>query len=78
MGGPRELRGAEAAAGFFLGLAQAGRSALIDGAVGVVVAPNGWLMVVLDVTISNGKIAAIDVVADPERLGRIELSTFGG
>ncbi|MBX9847143.1 MAG: RNA polymerase sigma factor SigJ [Xanthobacteraceae bacterium] len=78
MGGVRELRGADAAARFFLGRAQAARAALIDGAVGVVVAPNGRLMLVLSLTIANGKIAAIDVVADPERLGRIELSTLGG
>lgn len=78
MGGVRELRGADAAARFFLGRAQAARAALIDGAVGVVVAPNGRLMLVLSLTITNGKITAINVVADPERLGRIELSTLGG
>jgi hypothetical protein len=45
------------------------RTALIDGAVGVVVAPSGRLMLVLVVTIANGKITGVDVVADPERLG---------
>jgi RNA polymerase sigma-70 factor (ECF subfamily) len=77
LGDVRELRGAETVARFFLGRAQAARSAVIDGAVGVVVAPNGRLLLVLNVTITNGKIAAVDVVADPERLSRLELSVLG-
>jgi RNA polymerase sigma factor (sigma-70 family) len=76
LGDARELRGANAVARSFLGRAQAARPALIDGAVGVVVAPSGRLLLVLNVTIANGKIAAVDAVADPERLGRLELSVL--
>jgi len=31
-------------------------------------------MLVLRVTIANGKIAGIDVVADPDHLGRLEIA----
>jgi RNA polymerase sigma-70 factor, ECF subfamily len=78
LGDARELRGADAVARSFLGRAQTARSALIDGALGVVVAPSGRLLLVLNVTITNGKIAAINAVADPERLGRLELSALDG
>jgi DNA-directed RNA polymerase specialized sigma24 family protein len=78
LGDARELRGADAVARSFLGRAQAARSALIDGALGVVVAPNGRLLLVLNVTITNGKIAAVNAVADSERLGRLELSMLDG
>jgi RNA polymerase sigma factor (sigma-70 family) len=78
LGDARELRGADAVARSFLGRAQAARPALIDGALGVVVAPNGRLLLVLNVAITHGKIAAINAVADPERLGEVELSVLGG
>lgn len=77
MEGPTELRGAAAVARAYQGRAQTARSALVDGRVGVVVAPNGRLMLVLRVTIANGKIAEIEVVADPERLGALTLGVLG-
>jgi RNA polymerase sigma-70 factor (ECF subfamily) len=76
MGGLAEIRGADAVAKFYQGRAQAARTALIDGAIGVVVAPNGRLMLAIHVTITNGRIAAMDVVADPGRLGALELSVL--
>jgi RNA polymerase sigma factor (sigma-70 family) len=76
MGGLTEVRGAETVAGYFRGRAQAARSALIDGVVGVVVAPSGRLMLVLNVTVANGKISLIEAVADPERLRKMTLSAF--
>jgi RNA polymerase sigma-70 factor (ECF subfamily) len=48
--------------------------ALVDGAAGVVVAPRGRLQVVLALTFADGKIVAIDVVADPERLRALDLA----
>ena len=59
----------------------AGRSrsselAVVDGAVGIVFAPGGHLQVVLALTVSNHQIAAIDVIADPERLRRLELAVL--
>ena len=47
-----------------------------DGALGVVVAPQGRLLLVLNLTFAGDRIAAIDVVADPDRLGALDLSTL--
>jgi hypothetical protein len=58
--------------------AQGGGAALVDGRVGVVVAPMGRLFLVLQVTVSQGKIVAIDAIADSARLIRIELGAFTG
>ena len=45
--------------------------ALVNGAPGVVVTMRGRPFAVMGFTVSEGKIAAIDVFADPERIGRI-------
>ena len=68
LGGAPELRGAPAVARSFVGRAQSARSALVDGTVGVVVAPRGRLLLVLRITFGNGRIVGIDAVADPARL----------
>ncbi|HEY3366462.1 MAG TPA: hypothetical protein VGK74_15510 [Symbiobacteriaceae bacterium] len=52
------------------------QSALVNGAVGVVVAPLGRLLLVMGVTVKGGKIAEIDVIADPERLRQFDLAAF--
>ena len=49
---------------------------LVDGVVGVVIAPRGRLFRVLRFTIANGRIARIDVVGDPATLGRIDLGVL--
>jgi RNA polymerase sigma-70 factor (ECF subfamily) len=71
-----EVRGAAAVARQFAGRALGARTALVDGAVGVVVARRGRLFLVLRVTIMGGKIAALDVVADPARLGQLDLAVL--
>jgi RNA polymerase sigma-70 factor (ECF subfamily) len=76
LGGPAEIRGAAAVATNFRGRAQLARPALVDGAAGVVVAPQGRLLLVLVLTITRGKIAAIDVVAEPERLRQLDLAVL--
>jgi hypothetical protein len=69
------LRGARNVAGQLSGRAQAARPALVDGSVGVVVAPCGRLLFVLQLSITdNGKIAEIEVVTDPKRVGRLNLA----
>jgi RNA polymerase sigma-70 factor (ECF subfamily) len=78
MGGVAELRGAATVAKFYHGRAQAARTAVIDGAIGAIVAPNGRLMLAMRVTITGGRIAAIEVVADPERLGALDLAVLDG
>jgi RNA polymerase sigma factor (sigma-70 family) len=50
--------------------------ALLDGVVGVVHAPGGKLSRVLSLAIEDGLITRIDVVADPARLERIEVSAL--
>jgi RNA polymerase sigma factor (sigma-70 family) len=73
--GAADLRGAPAVAQQAVAKrATFARPALVDGRVGVVVAPRGRLLMVLDFTIADGKIAAIDVVADPERLAQLDLA----
>jgi RNA polymerase sigma-70 factor, ECF subfamily len=70
----REVRGAPVVAGRALkGRARAALPALVNGAVGVVVAPRGRLLVVLGFTISGGKIVEIDAIADPARVSQLDL-----
>ena len=78
-GAPREIRGAQAVARQFLGGvqgAQAARPLLVDGAVGIVVAPRGWGLLLLRLTIRGGKIVAIDAVADPAHLHQLRLAVL--
>jgi RNA polymerase sigma-70 factor (ECF subfamily) len=50
------------------------RPAFVNGAAGAVVAPHGGVFSVMAFTVTNGKIARIDVLLDPERLGRLDLA----
>ncbi len=75
-GGDRELHGAEAVARTFLGRARIADPALIDGAIGIVVAPGGRLRIVLELTFANEKIIEIRAVAEPERLSQLEVVRF--
>ena len=73
-GSPPVVRGAAAVANNFSGKARAARPALIDGAIGAVWAPGGKPRVALNMTIANGKIVAITAIADPARLGELDLA----
>jgi RNA polymerase sigma-70 factor, ECF subfamily len=73
LGGSAEVRGGRAVAHMFRGRAQGAQPALIDGTVGLVVAPLGRLRVVLRLAIARGKIVEIEAIADPERLRQIDL-----
>jgi RNA polymerase sigma-70 factor (ECF subfamily) len=50
--------------------------ALIDGTAGLAMAPRGRLSVVLAFTIADGLITEIDVIAEPERLGGLEITVL--
>ena len=50
------------------------RPALVNGAIGVVVAPRGRLVRALRFTIANGKITEIEVIGNPARLGELDVS----
>ena len=51
--------------------------ALVNGAAGAVVVVNGTPFSVMAFTVHDGRIAAIDVLYDPERLARLDLTAFG-
>ncbi|MGZ5929501.1 MAG: sigma-70 family RNA polymerase sigma factor [Rhizomicrobium sp.] len=74
MGGPPELRGASAVARVFAGRAQAARVAMVDGAIGLVVAPRGRLLLVLKFSIAEGRVAAVEAIADHATLAGLELT----
>jgi RNA polymerase sigma-70 factor (ECF subfamily) len=76
-GARAEVRGAalwakQAAA--FGHLARLVRPALVNGAIGLVMAPRGRLSRALTFKIANGKITEIEVIGNPARLGELEVS----
>jgi RNA polymerase sigma-70 factor (ECF subfamily) len=60
----------------FASRVQHAQLALVDGRVGIVLAPVGKLSRVLSITIDNGLITSLDVIADPERLARTQVSAL--
>jgi RNA polymerase sigma factor (sigma-70 family) len=75
----REVRGARAVAEqtlTFSRLSPFVRPALVNGAAGAVVAPRGRLFSVMGFTIRGGKIVEVDILADPARLSRLDVSVF--
>jgi RNA polymerase sigma factor (sigma-70 family) len=80
-GSSTEVRGARAVASSALGfawLAGHARLALVNGAAGLVAAPRGRPASVLGFTVAGGKIAEIDILADPRRLRRLDLAVLDG
>jgi RNA polymerase sigma-70 factor (ECF subfamily) len=76
-GAPAEIRGASVwakQAVAFGHLARLTRPALVNGAIGVVMAPRGRLVRALRFTIANGTITEIEVIGDPARLGELDVS----
>ncbi len=76
-GESREVRGARAVAGqalFFSRLGLVMLPALVNGVVGAVGTRDGEPFSVGGITVRGGKIVAIDILADPERLSRLDLT----
>jgi RNA polymerase sigma factor (sigma-70 family) len=76
-GGSREVRGAEKVAGQALFYARLGlvmKPALINGVAGVVSILDGEPYSIGAVTVRGGKIVEMDILADPERLRRLDLT----
>ena len=76
-GAPTEVRGAAVwakQAVAFGQLARLVRPALVNGSIGVVMAPRGRLVRALTFKIANGKITEIEVIGDPARLDELALS----
>ena len=74
MGSAGESRGADVVARFFAGRAQGAMPAEIDGVAGAVVAIGGQTRIAIGFTIVGDRIIGIDVVADPEQLGRLDIA----
>ncbi len=78
-GGLPQLHGAEAWAREAIRTARGARLArvaLVDGTVGLVVAPRGRLFRVLRFAFADGRIAGMEVIGDPERLQATEVATL--
>lgn len=76
-GAPREFRGAYTWAKGAVTFAQFAHSVqpmLVDGSVGLVLAPEGRLSRALKFTVRDGKIAEAEIIADPDRLRDLELA----
>ena len=71
------VRGAEAVAGgavTFQRMAPFVRPALVNGTPGAVVVPRGKPYSVMAFTVARGRIVALDILVDPERLARLDLT----
>ncbi|WP_328301989.1 sigma-70 family RNA polymerase sigma factor [Actinomycetospora sp. NBC_00405] len=67
------VHGADAVARVFCGRARAARPALLDGALGAVFAPGGKVYSAFELVIVDGRIAAIEMMADPEVLADLDV-----
>jgi RNA polymerase sigma-70 factor (ECF subfamily) len=78
-GGSRLVRGAAAVAAQareFAPLARYAHRVLVNGGPGFVVAPGGKPLSLLAVTVIDDRITEIDVLADPARLARLDLTAL--
>jgi RNA polymerase sigma factor (sigma-70 family) len=76
----RLVRGAEAVAAqasTFSKLGLSNEMVLVNGSIGIVSRrPNGHLFSVLGFTVAGGRVVEIDILADPDRLSRLDLSAL--
>ena len=76
-GAPAEVRGAAMwarGAVAYGHMARGVQPALVNGAIGLVMAPRGRLSRALTFTITNGRITEIEVIGNPARLGELDVS----
>ena len=80
--GPSQLvRGARAVAGQamrFADLAPSARRVLVNGAPGLIAGADGRPVSLLSATVRGGRIVELDILADPDRLARLDLSAWTG
>jgi RNA polymerase sigma-70 factor, ECF subfamily len=74
LGAPTETHGAVAVARATAGRTWGAQPGLIDGAVGLVWAPGGRTKVAFCFAITDGRIAAINMIADPEQVGEFDIA----
>jgi len=79
-GASRVVRGADvvaAQAATFSRLGLSDHVVLVNGSIGIVSRrPDGRLFAVLGFTVAGGRIVEINILADPERLSRLDLSSL--
>lgn len=76
-GSQTEIRGAAAVlkqAANFAHRAKFAQLALVNGAVGAVIAPRGHLLLVMTVKVKDGKLVEIEAIAEPSRLSQLDLA----
>ena len=76
---PREVRGPRAVAEqalIFSRRARFAQLALVNGTVGIVVAPRGHLFAIMIFAVSGNKIFEIDILSDPQYLGQVKLAVL--
>jgi RNA polymerase sigma-70 factor (ECF subfamily) len=79
--GVRSVRGASAVAGLarsYAGPEREARPAIVNGAAGAVIFVAGRATAIMGFVVRAGRIATIDVLADPARIARIDLSAVAG
>jgi RNA polymerase sigma factor (sigma-70 family) len=78
-GTPREVRGASTWANQLLALSRGLRFvqlALINGSVGLILAPGGKLSRALIFTFTNAKVTRVEVIGDPARLRELDIAVL--
>jgi RNA polymerase sigma factor (sigma-70 family) len=80
-GAPAVLRGAREVAAQARMLSQQraryAEPALVNGSVGAIIAPGGKLRSALVFTIADGRITSYEVIADPDRLAKLDVAVLG-
>ncbi|QFG20596.1 sigma-70 family RNA polymerase sigma factor [Actinomadura sp. WMMB 499] len=82
-GGMKVARGAREVVGHAatfhrMATASESRPALVNGAAGLVNTIDGELVSIMSFTVSGHRIVAIDILSDPDRLARIDLTALDG
>jgi RNA polymerase sigma-70 factor (ECF subfamily) len=72
------MHGVDAVTRVFAGGAKAARLAIVDGLPGAVVSVGGRPMAVFDFTVRGGRVVGIELLADPETLGALDLELVRG
>ncbi len=76
MGSLREMHGAEAVAGALAGGARGAALAIVDGVAAFVWAPAGAVLGVVQFTLRDDRVVAIDVTGDAERIAQLDIVTL--
>jgi RNA polymerase sigma factor (sigma-70 family) len=77
MGPSQLLKGAPQVAAHarrFARLARFAQPVLVNGTLGFLIAPNGRPVTLIGLAVRDGKVTEIDILADPERLSRLDLA----